>query len=198
MKAIMTNTLVLLSLVCIGFFPGAKTYAQNDTPQWSPPTRITNTVTPSVAPTLALDSLGGVGITWTEGPYRGGGWYDDVYFTMLDQNGVAVIPNTRLPYTGWQWSSSIAYDSNDNLHVVWHNRGVGCEEMFHRIVDNLGNVGSAQQITSTPSRCNTDIPLIAIDANNDLHMVYQDEVNDPINGDSNLRRDLFYKKYSLR
>ncbi len=159
--------------------------------------RVTNTSEPSSLPTLSLDPEENVYVTWAEGPSSPSGWYEDLFYAMFDDTGSRLRPNTKLGFPGKQGPTALGVDSGNNLHVVWHNMNGPApgEEIFHRVVDAGGVIGAGTQMTSTPSRLNTDMPLLVVDANDDLYVVYQDEVNDPINGDGNKRRDLFYKRF---
>lgn len=169
-----------------GIIVTAEPNEPNELPGWSDDIRITNTSVPSVSSTIAVDSNKNIYLTWAEGPTYGSGWYDDIYYTKLDRDGNIITPNTRLSFSGYQGDSSIAIDANNNLHIAWHNWSGPApgENMFHRVIDSSGNIGPGTQMTHMGT--NTDIPLLAIDSNNDLHLVFQH---------GNGRRDLYYKKF---
>lgn len=181
-------------VMCILTVRQAPVYAE---PGWSNDIRVSSSPDDSIQPTVVIDSDNNVFVAWADGVFHGYGWRDDIFYAKLDRDRAIVTPPTRLSFPGWQAQPSLTVDSGNNVHVVWENwmGPAWMEELFHRVLYASGAVSAGSQLTSTPSRCNTDIPALAFDANNNLHLVYQDEVNDPIDGDENVRRDLFYKKF---
>ncbi|MEM3002136.1 MAG: choice-of-anchor D domain-containing protein, partial [Candidatus Nitrosocaldus sp.] len=82
-------------------------------------------------------------------------------------------------------SPSVAIDSANNIHVVWHDNTPGNYEIYYKKSTDGGNTWSAdQRLTYTSGVSNN--PMIAIDSANNIHVVWHD--NTPGN------YEIYYKK----
>jgi len=78
-----------------------------------------------------------------------------------------------------QVEPSIAIDSEDNLHVVWtgqHSGSTSCLQVRYRKYD--GSWGSISNLTSESYQRHQRYPAIAIDSNDNLHIVWHGKHSD--------------------
>ena len=112
-----------------------------------------------------------------------------LYWTVTE---VISIDKTDLAYV-----PSLVVDSENNVHVVWESVILGGTLNEHQISykywDALSNSWSSIEIISTESTNGAFTPDIAVDDNNNLHVVWADETNYDSSGDD---RDIFYKKWN--
>jgi len=75
--------------------------------------------------------------------------------------------------SGDSYFPAIAIDSNNNLHVVWHDWTPGNWEIYYkRSTDGGLSWGATKRLTWNSG--NSLYPGIAIDSNNNLHVVWCD------------------------
>jgi len=85
------------------------------------------------------------------------GWLDDVRITFDGPNG----------------GPKLAIDSSNNLHVVWsHGRHLH-SEIFYKKLDSFGNI-LVDDLNLTNALGHSKYPSIAVDSNNDIHIVWND------------------------
>ena len=160
----------------------------------TPDIRLSDSLQPSIRATLAIDDIGRVHVTYVEGPDLGYGWRDDIHYVLVSNNGQIQTPSTPLNLPDRIWAHTIEA-GDGGIHLAYQNQGaVGCEEIMHTFIATNGSHGPITQLTHTPSRCNTDSPRLALGGENDLFLVWEDEVNDPINYDENRRKDVFFQR----
>jgi len=96
-------------------------------------------------PSISTDSNDNVHIAWWD--ERDGGGGAEIYYTKLDNNGNTLIDDSRLIFdSGMSKSPSISIDSNDNVHIAWHDdRDYGNGEIYYKRTLNAPPI-----ITSTP------------------------------------------------
>jgi len=159
-------------------------------PEWSEDMRMTYSPGQEGYQTLVIDHNDNVYLSWATN-YRGTGWFGRRLFTKLDRNGSMLIQPTVLPaYSSWsQGPVFLAVDSQNNIHAALHCN----EDIFHRRIDAFGNLSGVSKMNKTTGY-NTDFPKLLIDKNDRMHLLFQDEQNDPIYGDNNARRDVFYQR----
>jgi hypothetical protein len=92
----------------------------------------------------------------------------------------------RLTWTpGDSYNAAIATDSHNFIHVVWDDYTTGYPEIYYKRSTNLGAAWSpAQRLTWTAG--SSARPAIAIDSNDIIHLVWDDDT--PIN------LEIYYKK----
>ncbi|MEE9410657.1 MAG: hypothetical protein V3V41_06995, partial [Candidatus Heimdallarchaeota archaeon] len=91
---------------------------------------------------------------------------------------------------------SIAVDSKDNVHIVWHDltnyNGAGSDEdIFYKCWNATTRSWTTTIIVSTESNGNSVAPSIAIDENDNIHIVWRDPTNYLGSGSD---WDIFYKQ----
>ena len=117
-------------------------------------------------------------------------WQDDTpgnreIFYKQSTDGGATWTLQRLT-----WSSNtsagpdIAIDSNNHIHVVWHDYTPGNYEIFYKKSTDGGATWTLTRLTWNSSLSYN--PAVAVDSNNHIHVVYYDSMP----GNS----EIFYKK----
>ncbi|MHA1955085.1 MAG: hypothetical protein ACW96U_14180, partial [Candidatus Heimdallarchaeaceae archaeon] len=104
-------------------------------------------------------------------------------FISNDQSDLAYVP-------------SLVIDSDNNVHIVWESVDLGGTLAEHLISykswDALSNSWTTMEIISTETTSGAFNPRIAVDDNNNLHVVWEDDTNYDSCGSD---RDIFYKKW---
>ncbi len=123
-------------------------------------------------PSLALDSNNNVHIAWED--YRHGNSNSEIYYTKLDNNGNTLVDDRRLTfdpaYSSWP---SLALDSNNNVHIAWHDDRDGNYEIYYTKLDNNGNtLVDDTRLTFDPA--GSVVPSLALDSNNNVHIAWHD------------------------
>lgn len=184
------NLFVCLLLLS-SMFCSSVSLAANEAISWSGDKRITNTYAKDWHPTLIQDNDENTFLVWAEGG-GGSGWYSYNYFTKLDRDGNTLVNTQRLYLPGGQSDTSLIVDAANTLHIAFHGPG---EQIVHQAIDSSGNISPYRRMSATRSS-NTDVPMMVIDSQEKIHLLYQDEQFDPRQGDWNRRRDLFYQNYT--
>jgi len=139
---------------------------------WSAAQRITWTSGDSYDPAVAIDSNDAVHVVW----YEDTPGNDEIFYKNSPDGGTTWSAAQRLSWTtGYSWHPAIAIDSNDAIHVVWHDStpGDGNTEIYYkRSTDGGTTWGSAKRLswTSGPSRS----PAIATGSSEAIHVVWYD------------------------
>ncbi len=134
-------------------------------------TRLTFNSTHSFWPSIAIDSNNNVHITWYDG--RDGN--DEIYYTKLGNNGNTLVDDTRLTFDSrFSRVPTIAIDSNNNVHITWHDWRDGNYEIYYTKLDNDGNTLVDDRRLTFDGAFST-APSIAIDSNNNVHITWEDE-----------------------
>jgi len=95
-------------------------------------------------------------------------------------------PRVRLTYnTSPSRSPYVVANSNKVLFVFWNDALFGDNEIFYKVSYNGGTIWSVSK-RLTWNNENSAFPNVAVDSNNDLHLVYQDS--------SYGNFEIFYKK----
>ncbi|MCL0033777.1 leucine-rich repeat domain-containing protein, partial [Thermodesulfovibrionales bacterium] len=144
-------------------------------------TKVSLATTDSATPKIAIDSSNNIHLVW-QGPDANGIW--QLYYRKLDSAGSVLVDTkvitNRVTEGGWIEDLSISIDSNDNLHIVWpdnrdSNFGMwpGNLEIYYMKLDNNGNLLIADtRLTSYGGASQS--PSIAVDLNNEVHVVWLD------------------------
>ena len=147
-------------------------------------TQLTTTSSSSSRPAIVVDSEGYVHIVWHDKR----GTSAEVYYTKLDpslddQDGdaasdaaIAVIDDTPLTPDDSVNSKAVmaAIDGSDNIYVSWQDGDYDeVNPIFFLKMDKDGNIlVPAVQVSTAYLGEHANRPHIAVDANGDLHMVY--------------------------
>lgn len=160
--------------------------------------RLSNSAQASINPTLVVDQNEQVHIVYDEGPHHGSGWMDDIYYARVGPDGTVTVPSKPLNLPGWNGYPTLVSKAGEGVHLAWQAWGLAPgEEVFHTLLSPNGTAQGVTKVTNTPSRLNTDLPHLVAGQGDALYLVYQDEVNDPIDGGTNRRNDIFFQKLRL-
>jgi len=137
---------------------------------WGPTKRLTWTSSWSLSPAVAVDSSGVVHLFW----------YDDnpgnyeIYRLKSTDGGTTWTHPRRLAWSlGWSRNPAAAIDSNDTIHVVWDDDTPGNYDICYRSSTDGGSTWSkVKRLTQTTG--SSEYPAIAIDSNDTIHVVWQD------------------------
>jgi len=145
---------------------------------------------------IAIDSRDYLHVVWSDDS-NNPGWGIDAeilysYFNSVSWSTPIAISDFGDPTDGKSEQPSIAIDSQDNLHIVWSDNTAsprvpenpeGVYEILYRTYNVLlGTWGAITCISDNLSlwnNGNSRIPFIAIDTNDDLHVVWEDSVKGP-------------------
>ena len=119
-----------------------------------------------------IDSDDNIHIAWAD--YRFG--TEGIYYTKLDNNGNTLIDDKRVTENSESlWDLTSGIDSNDNIHIAYSDHGVGeyNTEIYYTKLDNNGNpLVDNLRLTNDPKISSG--PAIAVDSNNNVHIVWED------------------------
>ncbi len=99
--------------------------------------------------------------------------------------------------TDFSYVPSLAIDSANSIHIAWESVDLGGALADHKISykrwDALTQSWTTTETISTESTLGSFNPSVAVDDNNNLHVVWGDETNYDGSGDD---RDIFYKQWN--
>jgi hypothetical protein len=160
-------------------------------------------------PAIAIDSTNKVHVVYednTEGIW--GTDYEIMYVSYTSDSGWSNATVISDGYNGFYWNDdwsykpSIAIDSNDNIHVVWYDYTDGPwgsdTEIFHVQYSSDSGWSNATLISDGYmgtywNEGGSSYPKIAIDDNDNLHVVWQDETD----GAWGIDREIMYAEYNV-
>ncbi len=147
-------------------------------------------------PSLAVDSIGTVHVTWEDWADISGSGNDwDIFYKCKPSGGnwsTAELVSTESIFESW--FSSLSVDSNGTLHVTWQDwtdiSGSGNDwDIFYKCKPNGGSWTTTEVVT-TESNKDSCHPSLAVDFNGTLHVTWEDCANI---SDSGNDLDIFYK-----
>jgi len=162
----------------------------------------------SFLPAIAVDSKGNIHAVWYD--YTNGKWGTDseIMHAKFDPStGWSNITVISDGYNGSYWNDdnsynpAIAIDSQDNIHVVWHDNtngvwGIDTEIMYVKYSPSMGwsnvTVISDGYNGSYWNDGNSYYPNIAVDSQGNVHVVWQDYTDGVWGTDT----EIMYVKYS--
>jgi parallel beta-helix repeat protein len=164
--------ILLIVIASLMFCSFVGTVSADNIAEWSEDTRLTSAPSDSYSPAIAVDTNNNVHITWYD--YRDGN--NEIYYTKLDNNGNTLVDDTRLTSVSSAYSSgqAIAVDTNNYVHITWHDNRDGNDEIYYTKLDNNGNtlVDDTRLTYDYPSTSASQV--IAVDTNNNVHITWED------------------------
>jgi len=148
--------------------------------------QLTNdTVDEQGQPTVAVDNSGNVHVVYIDSNVNA----DELYYKMFKPDGTVLIDSTLITADDSNWSNRpfIATDSQGNVHVVWkdwRNPWARCYYMkLDPYLDDLNGTSAdlatiqtvSDKMVSQDTSADRELyPRIAIDKDDNLHLVYTD------------------------
>ena len=153
--------------------------------QQGPEIRVTDSEEEADQPDVAVDSQSNVHIAYCDHVPADGSY--EIFYTMLDNDGSTLIDDTMISDDDGHKSKrpAIVVDSNDKVHIVWQDkRWDGDGELAYTKLDPYkddrnGDAADEPTITLVDDKRITysDSPAaharIAIDSNDDIHIVWE-------------------------
>jgi len=155
-------------------------------------------------PSITIDSLNNIHVVWND--YTDGWWGTDAeimycnYTSAIGWSNATVISDDLSNWNNKGSNSpSIAIDTGDNLHVVWHDETIGLwgddiEIMYCNYTSTTGWL-NATVISDDSSNWNNDwssVSTIVVDSMDNLHVVWHDNTDGWWGNDT----EIMYCKYT--
>jgi hypothetical protein len=148
--------------------------------KWENTTRLTWTARNSAVPVIALDSNQHIHLVWSDNTH------DDnfeLYYKKSTDGGTTWGAGKRLTWTpGYSIYPSIAIDSSNHIHVVWNCDSAAVnDDLYYKKSTDGGATWSPTKRLTMSSGFSLH-PIIAIDSNDVIYVVFYDdsEGNDEI------------------
>jgi CARDB/BNR repeat-like domain len=165
-------------IAVMGFFLCVQA-AQAD---WTPIKRLTWTSGGSYEPVIAISSNGHIHIVWSDDTPGNA----EIYYKRSTDGGTTWSSARRLTWTsGQSYGPATAIDSNNTIHIVWRDDTPGNAEIYYKKSTDEGTTWSSVQ-RLTWNSVYSITPALAIDSNNNIHVVCRDDT--PGNGEIYYRR----------
>ncbi|MDH5645845.1 MAG: hypothetical protein OEZ01_07545, partial [Candidatus Heimdallarchaeota archaeon] len=155
----------------------------------------------SYTPSIIADNEDNLYVVWHDNTDLGGSGSDyDILYKKYNSStsswGDTGVISTDSSTSSF--SPSLRFDSQDNLHVVWHDltdyNGAGTDlDIFYKRFDDITSSWGSTIVLSSDSTANSAYPVICIDTNDNIHVVWEDVTN--IFG-AGTDADIFYKKFN--
>jgi hypothetical protein len=148
---------------------------------WGQNKRVSWTTHENRFPSVAVDSFGRLHALWfDETP-------GDVYYKKSTNGGATWIGWNNLTGTSaLSYSSDMAIDLSDCLHVVWSEGFLSDDEICYKKGPNSGATWTTRTRLTWLSG-DSNAPVIAVDPSDNLHVIWYD------NGPGNY--EIYYKKF---
>jgi len=136
---------------------------------WITNKRLTWNSGDSEVPAIAVDSNNHLHVVWwdsTPGNL-------EIYYKKSTDGGSSWITKRLTWNSGWSFYPAIAVDSNNHLHVVWQDSTPGNLEIYYKKSTDGGSSWTTKRLTWNSG--GSWGPAIAVDSNNHLHVVWEDD-----------------------
>jgi hypothetical protein len=136
---------------------------------WSTSQRLTTTANPSIYPAIAVDSVGGLHVVWSEGEYGA----QEIYYQKSTDSGETWSTIQRLTWTaGDSIVPEMAVGPSDKLHLVWCDNTSENSELYYKSSTDFGSTWtSSKRLTWTTNDAND--PSLSIDALGTLALIWE-------------------------
>ncbi len=132
--------------------------------------RITDAPQDSVHPDIAIDKKDNIHLVWAD--FREGD--GNLYYKKLDNDGNALIDDKKISTTLNVKIPKIVVDKDNNLHIVWADFRNWNWEIYYKKIDSNGEV-LIDDTRLTNAAETSDLPSIALDAKDNLHIVWEED-----------------------
>ncbi|MCE7748228.1 MAG: hypothetical protein GPJ51_07515 [Candidatus Heimdallarchaeota archaeon] len=154
----------------------------------------------SYAPSLAVDNLGDVHISWHDTTdYTGAGTDADIFYKLWDASisNWTITEVISTESTGKSYHPSLAADNIGNVHITWNDQtnyaGAGTDwDIFYKHWNASTSLWTTTEVVSTESTDLSDFPSLAVDNLGNTHIAWSDETNYASSG---IYPDIFYKRW---
>ena len=128
---------------------------------------------------MTSDSEGNIHVVWSRNTQH-------LYYSMLDPRAQTLIDVTQISNGGGHraWHPDIDIDGDDRIHIVWANKASQHEILYTLLDPSLDDQDGSTADDSTISiiddtevtrrQQNRDWPAIAVDSQNNAHIVWED------------------------
>ncbi|RLJ05337.1 MAG: hypothetical protein DRP18_03320, partial [Candidatus Aenigmatarchaeota archaeon] len=144
-------------------------YAKYSGTAWTEPIKLADVIEDIDNPALAIDGNDNIHVVWND--YNGTSNYYQIRYIKYNGSSWSSVMNlTNSNYNSVD--PSIAIDYNNHIHVVWSEEdSSNISQIYYRRSTTSGESwGSIEQITSESD--DQSQPAIAVDTNNNLHVVF--------------------------
>ena len=145
-------------------------------------------------PSIAVDNNDTIWVVWS-GQHAGSTTYYQIrVMNYTTADGWSTITNITRDTADYQYYPAIAFDSKDQLHIVWHGQDARDNPIYynirHAIIYPWGTIGVVKYLTNVSNE-NQYRPAIAVDSDDNVHVVWYGQ-----HAGSSTYNQIRYKKYS--
>jgi hypothetical protein len=147
---------------------------------WFMSDRLTWTATWNDEPAMAADSNDHIHLVWRDDR--------ELYCKRSTDRGATWLKYRRLTWnSGLSCRAAIGVDTNDHIHVIWQDdsKDSNFELLYKKSTDNGATWSKYKRLTRNAGA--SIIPAIALDAQNHIHLVWQDD-------SMGIKEEVYYKR----
>jgi hypothetical protein len=120
-------------------------------------------------PAITTDSNSHIHVVWEDSTPGN----DEIYYDKSTDGGASWITKRLTLNSGSSRHPSISAGSNNHIHVVWEDSTPGNDEIYYDKSTDGGTSWSQKRLTWNSS--DSEKTAIAVDSNNHIHVVWQNE-----------------------
>ena len=155
----------------------------------------------SFYPSLAVDSVGNVHITWADKTdYSGAGTDWDIFYKRWDSSSTTWTTTEVISTESTNGSSvpSFAVDLAGNIHITWFDltdyAGAGTDrDVFYKRWNASSSVWTTTEVVSTVGTNHSEWPSLAVDFAGNVHIAWHDTSDGIYAGTDS---EIFYKRWN--